>query len=401
MYFATDWTKRVDFDAARQERATRLRGLMERHRLDGILAFEAANIRYISGLRPLWVPNFGLMQAALITRTSPHVICWPFQDDTPHRQATMYWMDPQRVRPFPGVLDSPTPAPALEVLRQGLEELGLTSGHLGLDFTKVPVLDTLRDMLPDIEIVDGDVCLKEARQVKGLQEVEVMRQASELVNIGFETALQAVEPGMRECEVLAEVMHTFYQYGMEIPQCNLIVCSGSNTAPMQRFAGDRVIQRGDLVFMDLGGCWHGMFSEAARTVICGEPNEQQRQLYQTVYNIHTQVIGAMKPGVTAAQLQQVAEQPYKASPFYGHMQRMLIAHGIGMGFAEPPWVPPAGVPPPDLTLEVGMTLAVVITILVPGIPGGGGVRLEDVVTVTPEGVEVMTGRIPYDEVLLS
>ncbi|MBM2832834.1 MAG: hypothetical protein HW414_1886, partial [Dehalococcoidia bacterium] len=336
MYFATDWTRRIDFDALRSKRQARLRDQMEQHDLDGILAFEFANVRYIAGLRPLWTPNFDLMSAALITRTSQEVICWPFQDDTPHRRSTMYWMNPDHVRPFPGIIDAPNAASALKTLREGMELLGLRRGRLGVDLVKVPLVEVFSEVMPGIKLVDGDVCMKQARAVKSPEEVEVMRQNSDLVAIGFETALKAVRAGRRECEVLADVMHTFYTYGAEIPQCNLVVCSGPNTAPMQRFAGDRMIQQGDLVFMDLGACWNGMFSEATRTVICGTPNPQQRQIYQTVYDLHWRLIHAMKPGVTAKELQEAIEPAYRESPFYGHMQRMLIVHGIGVGFAEPP-----------------------------------------------------------------
>jgi Xaa-Pro aminopeptidase len=189
---------------------------------------------------------------------------------------------------------------------------------------------------------------------------------------------------VRECEVLADVMQTFYSFGAEVPQCNLIVCSGPNTAPMQRFAGDRVIARGDLVFIDIGACWNGMFSEATRTVVVGEPaDDLQRHIYRTVYDIHWATI----------------EKHYGDSPFVGRMQEMIIAHGIGVGYAEPPFIAPPGKTTPDLTLEPGHVLAVVPTIIVPGVPGGGGVRLEDVVAVTEHGPEVLT-KAPYDATLL-
>ncbi len=400
MYFATDWTRRVDFDAMRFQRLAKVREAMAVHGLDAILAFEYANTRYIAGLRPLWAPNFLLRQAALVTRYSDDVICLVHQDDTPHRQATMYWLKPEHIREFPtAIVNEQAPPSSLEPIRQGLEELGFSSGRLGVDIATVGAIQNLQDLFPDAQIVDVAPCMRDVRMVKNSEELELMRGASAIVDLAFEAAVKAVAPGIRECEILAEAMYVFYKFGAEVPQCNLIVCSGPNTSPMQRFAGERMVRSGDLVFMDLGACFNGVFSEAARTVVCGEPNEAQRAIYRTTYDTHWATINAMKPGVKAADVQAAAEGPYRASPYYGYMQKMIIAHGIGVGYAEAPFIAPPGSPTPELTLETGMTLAVVPTILVPDVPGGGGVRIEDVLAVTEDGAEVLT-KFPYDQKLL-
>ncbi|MEE9593154.1 MAG: Xaa-Pro peptidase family protein [Thermoplasmata archaeon] len=378
-----------------------MREAMARHELDAILAFEYANTRYVAGLRPLWAPNFLLRQAALVTRHAEDVICLVHQDDTPHRRATMYWLKPQHIREFPtAVVNEQAPPSALEPLRQGLEELGFSSGRLGVDIATVGALQNLQRLFPEAEIVDVASCMRDVRMVKNPEELELMRGASAIVDVAFEAATRAIAPGIRECEILAEAMYVFYKFGAEVPQCNLVVCSGPNTCPMQRFAGDRMVQNGDLVFMDLGACFNGVFSEAARTVICGQPSEAQRAIYRTAYDIHWATINTLKAGVTAVEVQRAAEGPYQASPYHGYMQKMIIAHGIGVGYAEAPFIAPPGSPTPELTLQTGMTLAIVPTILVPDVPGGGGVRLEDVVAVTEEGAEKLT-RAPYDQQLLA
>lgn len=391
----------VDFDAMRAERLRRTRAAMERHGLDAIVAFEYANGRYIADLRPLWAPNFLVRQAVVVTRHAEDVICFIHQDDTPHRRQTMPWVKPAHIREFPtATVSTSTSAGPFEPIAGALRELGFAGGRVAIDMLTPTVYGHLQRVLPDVELVDAGPCMNELRGVKTEQELELMRLGSKVVDVAMAVAVETIAPGVRECEVLAEVMRIFYRHNAEVPQCNLIVCSGPSTAPMQRFANDRKIESGDLVFMDIGACFNGIFTEATRTVVCERSNALQRRIYRTVVEINEATIAALTPGTTGEAIKAAAAGPYHRSDFVGQMQRMIIAHGIGVGYAEPPFVPPPDGPRSDLVLKQGMTLAVVPTIIVPGVPGGGGIRLEDIVIVGPDGPERLT-KAPYDERLLA
>lgn len=390
----------VDHDLIRTQRAQRLRRGMEKFGFDALVVFEYANGRYASGLRPLYAPNFLVRQAVVVTRQSHDVIVFVHQDDTPHRRKVMTWIRPENVREFPtGVMLEGGGAEALAPIGAALAELGFTGGRVGTDIGTPASLRNLEATVSGSEVTDANACLNWVRSVKFPGEVELLRQASAVVDKALDVAVRAVRPGARECDILADVMQVFYRHGAEVPQCNLIVCTGDNTAPMQRFAGEGVVREGDIVFMDIGACFNGMFSEATRTVVCGQPGDQQREIFQLVHTMHRALISAVAPGVTGTQLQEVARSVLSGNPYEHMLQKMIIAHGIGVGYAEPPFIAPPGRSTPDLVLEEGMILAIVPTILVEGVPGGGGVRLEDVVAVTATGVEQLT-NYPYDAALL-
>jgi Xaa-Pro aminopeptidase len=396
-----DWRRLADFDGIRRYRGQRLREAMRGAGLDALVLFEYANCRYAAGLRPLYAPNFQVRQAVVVTAESDEVVVFVHLDDTPHRRKTMHWMRPEDVREFPtGVVLEGGGAEALAPIGDALAQRGFTGGRVGTDMGTPNSLANLRALLDGSELVDANAMLARVRAVKSPDEVTLMRVASTVVDEAMAKAVETIAPGVRECEVLAEVMKVFYDNNAEVPQCNLIVCTGENTAPMQRFAGDDRIRHGDLVFMDIGACFNGMFSEATRTVVCGEPNEQQREIYRLVHHMHERLIGAIRPGVAGEQLQAVAQEVLGGHRYADRLQKMIIAHGIGVGYAESPYISPPGRPTPALVLEEGMILAVVPTIIVEGVPGGGGVRLEDVVAVTADGVEVLT-RYPYDQRLLA
>jgi Xaa-Pro aminopeptidase len=390
----------VDMDALRGKRLGRLRETMREYDLDALVVFEYANGRYAADLRPLYAPNFLVRQSVVVTSTSDDVICFVHQDDTPHRRKTMPWLPGENVREFPtGVMLEGGGAQALAPIGEALGELGYQSGgRVGTDIGTPASLRNLSDLVGG-DVIDANGCLHKVRSVKFPEEVALLRDASAVVDEAFRVATEAIRPGVLECEILAEVMRVFYRHGAEVPQCNLIVCTGQNTAPMQRFAGETPVAEGDIVFMDIGACFHGVFSEATRTVVCGEPNERQRTIYRAVYDLHEAMISSLAPGKTGRDLQQVAGELLDSGPYRQFLQKMIVAHGIGVGYAEPPFVSPPGRSTPEVTFEPGTVLAVVPTIIVPDVPGGGGVRLEDVVTVTETGVERLT-TFPYEAALL-
>lgn len=198
MYFATDWTRRVDFDSMRLKRLDQMRKAMAAHDLDAIIAFEYANTRYIAGLRPLWAPNFLLRQAALITRYSEDVICLVHQDDTPHRQSTMYWLKPEHIREFPtAVVNEQAPPSALEPIRQGLEELGFSSGRLGVDIATVGAIQNLQNLFPEAQIVDVAPCMRDVRMVKNAATIK-----------SFLASVMSLREGIRQCASLTAIPNT-------------------------------------------------------------------------------------------------------------------------------------------------------------------------------------------------
>ena len=189
---------------------------------------------------------------------------------------------------------------------------------------------------------------------------------------------------------------------MEVPQCNLIVTSGDGTAPLRRFASDRQIQWGELVFMDLGGCFNGYFSDFTRTVIFGKPSEQHKKIYKAVYGMMEEIKRTLKPGNTNADVNKAARKVVVDHGFKGHDYLGLLGHSIGVtGLTYPIIGEIAAVGSEhEIALKPGMIFSLEPGIFIPGTPGGGGVRLEDTLLVTEDGNEVLT-KTPYDEALLA
>jgi Xaa-Pro aminopeptidase len=401
MYLLTDWTRRVDFDAMRAWRRTRLLDSIEKHGLDGVLCFRSENIRYMTGLRLIWWPITRLQSTAMMSADSgAEPLVYVNGGDWPHRRETMYWMDPDRVRPQPAPLeDAEHDEKTLRALAPGVEELGLDKGRIGIDLTYVHLLDALQERFPNAEFVDGDACLQEARLVKGPDEIALMRAASRCVDLGFATAREKLRPGIRECTLLGEIMRTYYDSGMETWQCSSIVSSGDQLYPLARFASDREVQDGDIVFIDVGGCFNGMFAESTRTIPCGEPNDKHCEIYRAVYDVMMATKDAIRPGASNVEVFEKADRVYRNAGFGDDVPLMILGHSIGVAGWETATIGPDDLIGREFTLEPGMIFSVEPTVAIPGVPGGGCVRLEDEILCTEDGSEFLTTN-PYETAML-
>ena len=394
MYYLTDWTKRVDFDQLRDLRLQAARSAIRHAGLDAILVFKYENTRQVAGLRPLWFPLAQLRNAVVMTPDSD-VILFVTGGDHAHRRQTMYWLKPDNVRPL-AALEEPEIIPkALPAIAQALRELNAVGGKIGIDTINLFVLEALQQELPDATFVDCDTVLRQARLIKNAEEIKLMRHSSLCVDLGMQAAIDSIRVGVRECEILGEAMRTMYGCGMEISQCSSIVASGENLAPLTRFASDRQVRYGDLVFMDMGGCFNGMFAESTRTVCCGEPNDMQRRIAEAVYAAMVAAVRAMKPGNTNEDVSRAAQATYRQYGFEQHALRTVLGHSIGLAGWEPPTLGDPAFTGSIFKLKPGMVFSIEPTVIVPDVPGGGGIRLEDEILVTDLGPELLT-RAPLD-----
>jgi Xaa-Pro aminopeptidase len=403
MDFAVDWTRRIDFDLLRQGRTRVLNEQIKKHSLDAILCFKAENLRYMTGYRPLWWPISFLTRNAGLMAPDKEPILFPTSGCCERCRETMYWMKKEKIRPLatmedPGIVEE-------EVKKKfipAFDELGITQGRIGVDHVSMLVLIKLKEAFPKAEFVNGDHCVLDAQVVKNSEEIKCMRVSSQMAAIAMSRAISKIDAGVRECEVLAEAMHSLYSNGMEVPQCNLIVTSGDGTAPLRRFASDKMIHWGELVFLDLGGCFNGYFSDFTRTVIFGKPSDQHRRIYKAVYEMMNEIKRTMRPGKTNSDVNQAARKVVIDQGFKGHDYLGLLGHSIGVtGLTYPIVGEIAAIgSEKEVVLKPGMIFSMEPGIFIPGTPGGGGVRLEDTILITEDGNEVLT-TTPYDENLLS
>jgi Xaa-Pro aminopeptidase len=281
-----------------------------------------------------------------------------------------------------------------------LRERGLDSGRLAVDQANISFIHALRQHLPDLELVDGDTVMQRARWVKTDMEVAVIEEACAIGDSVTQRALDETRAGRRELEVAADAMQTLFRLGGEMAHViTPYVASGEHMSPPHRLATDKIIRNQDLCFIDIGAMWNGYFADIGRTTIVGRPSKLQQEIYTAVYQGLMAGVEKMRPGFTNKDCADAIVETIAEAGFGDHMFSLFIGHGIGIGANEPPYI---GETLPGATtyeFEPNMVFAVEPLVWVPGVRGGGGVRIEDMILIT-DGDPHFLSRVEYEERLL-
>lgn len=161
-----------------------------------------------------------------------------------------------------------------------------------------------------------------------------------------------------------------------------MVLTGDNAASPHGVPGNQKVKRNELVLFDLGVEHNGYVSDVTRTVAFGNPGEKAKEIYDIVLRANEAAIAAIKPGVTASELDKIARDIITDAG-YGAYFNHRLGHGIGTSVHEYPSIMEGN----DLVIQEGMCFSIEPGIYVPGV---AGVRIEDCVYVTKDGCEVFT-----------
>jgi methionyl aminopeptidase len=197
--------------------------------------------------------------------------------------------------------------------------------------------------------------------IKSLSEIELMRRAGKISKNALIVAGKLMKPGTTTAEVdhaveqyiLSEgAMPSFKGYG-GFPAS---ACISVNEEVIHGIPGDRVMQSGDIVSVDVGACYEGYHGDCAATFAVGDVSEDKKALIEVTRQSFYEGIKFARPGYRISDISS-AIQAYAESQGYS-VVRQYVGHGIGTSLHEAPEVPNFGRPGYGPRLIPGMTLAV-------------------------------------------
>ncbi len=397
--FRVDYEDRSEPSLLREKRLHRVQDELANSGLDALLCWKDENVRYLTGLRAQIIAGkSALLNGCLVFPEGPPVLL-ASGGEIERIRLVMPWIEEIHAVPImeaAGLVGEVVD----RTIKPILERRGLSSGRIGLDECGYVLVSAFRERAPNAHLSDGDAVLHRARRLKFPEEIALMEEAAAIAEAVTQTAIDAVQPGVRESDVVAEAMHTLFRLGGEYAHVMTpFVASGEHMSPPNRIASDKIIRSGDLVFVDIGAQWSGYFSDIGRTIVCGKPSRRQCEVYTAV---HESLSTATKMLAAGRTNDEVAAAVRGVAAKHGLGQNMIslfIGHGVGIGSNEPPYIGEDLPGAETVTLEEGMVFAVEPLIWVADVRGGGGVRLEDTILVGAGGGRALT-RLGWDDRLL-
>lgn len=285
------------------------------------------------------------------------------------------------------------------VLTQALETVGLGRGILGIEFRYMRVLE--RELLANaiargktlmegnaafLRYEDAGLLLAELRMQKDEDELALMQKAAAIADAAVKAAHDFIKPGVRELDVAGYIEQELRKLGAE-PPFAIYVASGPRSAIPHAGATDRLLQEGELVWVDFVCMYQGYVGDITRTFPVGRVTGQLAEIFQVCLEAQAKARAEAKPGMTGATVDAIARE-YITSKGYGQYFTHRTGHGLGLEVHEEPYIVGSN----HRMLEVGTTFTIEPGIYIPGL---GGVRIEDDVVLEPGGARALT-QYPRD-----
>ncbi len=367
----------VDERAARQEKA---RQLMSANHLDAILLADGTSLEYFAGVP--WWGSERFFALVLPAKARALCVCPAFEEGRA-RELLAYSPEGKNadVRTWQ---EDENP---YQLLAQGLKDLNLSAGMLGMEETvRFVFSDKLAKAAPQLKIVSATPVTAGCRMIKSGHELDLMRLANHVTWTAYKAAHEALHDGISQAQLEKLIMAAYGQLGFP---GEVDIEIGENSSFPHGSVVPQTIREGSLIMLDDGCTVEGYQSDITRTFVFGKPSDKMKKVFETVHRAQTAALKAARPGVEcqavdAAARKVISEAGYGPDyKFFTHR----VGHGIGMDGHEWPYLVRGNTMP----LARGMTFSDE-----PGIyiPGEFGVRLEDDMHITENGAELFTPQSP-------
>jgi Xaa-Pro aminopeptidase len=328
---------------------------------------------------------------ALLARgTEPFV--WDFGSAAVHHRLYCDWLDPSHCRA--GVVGMRgTIPPSFGLMKRYAEEIaGLLRGakvadmSVGVDYAETAMFFALQEA--GLKVVDGQQIMLDAREIKNIDEIQLLNQAASMVDGVYHKIWEELKPGVRENDIVGIANQMLYEMGSDdVEAINAI--SGERCNPHPHNFTDRIFRPGDQAFFDILQSYQGYRTCYYRTFNLGRATPSQRDAYKKAREWLDASIALIKPGVTT----DVVARAWPAATEYGFPDELSsfglqFGHGLGLALHERPIISRVVSLENPMEIKTGMVFA--LETYCPATDGFSAARIEEEVVVTDKGCTVIT-----------
>jgi Xaa-Pro aminopeptidase len=277
------------------------------------------------------------------------------------------------------------------------------SGKIAIDRVGLAALERLRELRPGLEVIDAALLIGAAQNPKDSAEVDVIIEGHHRTEAALRDVLDLVVPGITERELNDRFAVAAVDHGLQEMHVDTVFTALPRTQeeaswargawaeafPYRELTGERELQEGDHVAFDAGFLYQGYMTDVGWTLLVGrDPTPEEVSLADRWREVANRVIDALRPGANAAEAREAALRGWPADGPLPWPQGLYVAHGIGLGGVEPPFIGAGFAPETEAAMAIvpGQTILVEPYVFADGV---GGYRAEYAVVVREHGAEVV------------
>ncbi|MFX0205513.1 MAG: M24 family metallopeptidase [Candidatus Hodarchaeota archaeon] len=355
--------------------------LMEKLDLDALILTDPTSIQYFSG----FLTVFSRFMALIIKKDGDNIFIVPKIEEGFARSTNLFSNIKIYIE-YPGYQ---TRDP-FDLIKKNIIDLKLCKKRIGIESTNLvqKTYNQLNNVLNQMNLIDITDNIEKIKMIKSKDELDYIRKAVKISEVGLKAAIKSTKIGATEVEVacagrLAIIQEIADNYPENRIETHFNINSGTDTAFAHRkISGKRIIPN-ELVYHVWCNSFEGYFDELARTIFTGKPTEKHLDIFTVVLEAHNKAISSLKPGVKASEIDRKARAVI-AEAGYGEFNPFYVGHSLGLKSKERPFLKVED----DTKLKPGMVVSIEPGIYIPGFGGIGG--NSDTIFITKEGHEVVT-----------
>jgi Xaa-Pro dipeptidase len=358
-----------------ERRMRELRERMEQRRLDAVVITDPENLMYLTDYQTTGYSFFQGMVVPL--DDEPFMITRRLEESNVIERT---WVE--ETRPYPDTGD------AIQMLVESLREFGLADSRLGYErnsyYFPAYHQDVIHTTFTDGRLVDCFGIVEQGRIRKSPAEIEVMKKAAKATDAGMRAGIEACQAGVSENEIAAEVSAAMFRAGGEFPAVMPYIASGPRSMIGHATWEGRIVQPGEHVFLEIGGCYRRYHTAMMRTVVLDELSPSMYKAQERMKQALSELKAVLQPGLTVSDADNLVRSIINDNDVGASL---VTRAGYSIGIAFPPSWDEGYIlslkQGNSMVLEEGMTMHVIPFMW--GVDGDKTVGISDTLRVTDDG----------------
>lgn len=367
-----------------QEITNLQREMLKKYELDAMVTMTPENITYVTGA---YIPTQITVRSRKVIHiiTSQHdpiVIVVNIEEPIMRMQS---WMSEQKIISYNEFTQNP-----MLIAIEKLKEFGMDNKRIGMELSYLSAIDNdlVRRELPHAMIVNADAAFEEMRFLKLQFEIDRIVEFGSHIEDVIYNAFANVSAGMTEKDIYRYIANGFNDIAKGDKMAMPMVGSGIRSCLLNGEPTDKVLEKGDIVRVDVMGTKKNYYCDCCRTAVVGHPEARHVNIWEKMVRAHDDAIAQIKPGVSTKTIYDNFAKQFSG---WGFEPVAFIGHGLGLTLHEEPYINPYK----DTVLQKNMVLCVEPIHV---IDGQCGYQLENEILVTSEGYQMITGtKHPYQQ----